>query len=132
MTEQEHPESTSRPGAIALSLAGITELLMSATLYGLKIYPASIAFGVGALFVALVANAISGQARTMQRRQGIAPAPETEGARRRRQIGFFASTLLGTAAIVAAIIQLTGGGYMPAVAFGTWALCCAVFAMRFR
>ncbi len=132
MTERERPEAPSRPGALALSLAGITELVISAVLYGLKIYAASIAFGIGALFVALIANTISAQGRTMERRRGIIPPPMTDQARMMRQIGFSAASLLGTAAVAAAVYQLISGEYLPAAAFGMWALCCAVFALRFR
>ncbi len=132
MTEQEHAETTSRPGAIVMSLAGIIELVISAILYGLQIYPAAIAFGIGALFVAMIANTIAGQGRAMQRRRGIVPPPETASARQTRQIGFYTAALLGTAAVAAAVMRMLGGDYLPAVAFGTWALCCAVFALRFH
>ena len=132
MTGREQPEATSRPGAIALSWAGVTELFLSAILYGLKIYPASITFGIGALFVALVANSIVAQGRTMQRRKGITAPPETDGGRRVRQVGFFVSLIFGMVAVAAAVIQLLSGGYLPAITFGVWTLCCAVFAWRFR
>ena len=132
MTGREQPEVTSRPGAIALSWAGVTELIASAVLFAIKIYPASITFAVGALFVAFVANTVAGQARSMQRREGITPPPLTESARRTRHIAFFVALTFGTAAVIAAVVQLVGGGYLPAIIFGVWALCCAVFALRFR
>ena len=115
-----------------MSLAGITELVISGTLYGLKIYAAAIAFGLGALFVALIANTIAGQARTMQRRRGIVLPPVTDSARLTRQVGFFSAALLGAAAAAGAVVQMVGGEYLPALTFGMWVLCCAVFALRFR
>jgi hypothetical protein len=132
MTGHERPETTSRPGALALSLAGIMELLISGTLFGIELYAPAIAFGIGALFVALIANAIAGQGRSMQMRRGMAPEPETERARNMRHAGFYGAALLGTGAVIAAIITMVGGDVMPAATFGVWALTCAVFALRFR
>jgi hypothetical protein len=132
MSEQEQAEPTARPGAFALSVAGITELVVSAVLYGLKVYAASIAFGLAALFVAITANAISAQGRDLLRRQGIEPQPETERGRRRRQTAFITAAMFGTAAVGLAVIQLINERFLPASVFGMWALCCAVFALRFR
>jgi hypothetical protein len=68
----------------------------------------------------------------MQRRAGIAPPAESNRTRRLRQAGFTTAAALGAAAVIIAVIQLIGEAYLPASAFGMWALCCATFALRFR
>lgn len=132
MSQREREQPTSRPGAIVMSLAGILELCISVVLYGARLYPVAISFGAGALFVALIANTISSQARTMQRRRGITPLPGVAHARRLRQIAFFAAVTLGAGLVVAAVVQLIDSAHLPALTFGIWGLCCATFALRFR
>jgi hypothetical protein len=125
---------TVRPAELALSVAGLLEIVISAVLFGLKIYIPAVSFGFAAFFIALVANAIRTQAEQMARRRGeVIPAlVSTPQTARLRLIGFIILMVIGLALIAGGVLYLLESQIMAAVTFGSWVLTIAVVAMRLR
>jgi hypothetical protein len=119
---------------MVLAVAGLLEIIISAILFALGIYIPAVSFGVAALFIALIANAIRNQGQQMARRRGEPVTPPTYSPQtlRLRRAAFVALILLGIGLLAAGVMYLLAEEYMAAITFATWVLAGAVVAGRLR
>lgn len=132
MTDLPRTQPTPRPAAIALSLAGVAEITISVILFIMSLYTVSIAFAGAALFIALAANAIRGQAEELARARGEIAVPPGVRFGRWRLVAFWALCAVSLGLIVGSALYGMLGRALAAAAMGIWALTGMAFAFRLR
>lgn len=132
MAIQPEGQSRRNPGAVALSLMGWLELTLSVAMFAVGLPVVSIAFGLSALALGVLAEQVIKGRAAYRRSIGLdGPEPEIVGAARRGPVGL---ALIAAAILLVpvAIYFTLAAQYMTAVVLIIWALILHMLSLRFR
>lgn len=129
MTEPASPPPPRSPGQLALSVMGWVELGISLILFLLRVYVASAAFGLAALFLTFLATQIRRQRAEYLRRSGREVGSGVAG-RGRVGLAFWAQLGAGAALVLASVVFVGLGKTASAVNFLIWGLALGMLARR--